>query len=129
LKLVLNKGQKSSMMGGKVIFSLQARVQLSPEERAALEKYKFNKEILYAKENVSPTYAQRKTWGGIARNLTAAALNLRITVDDLVRGKSVECKSITEMLDVEATIRESCDVLKHMLVAASTFGGETVHEY
>lgn len=117
------------MMGGKVVFSLAARVQLTPEERAALEKYKFNKEILYAKENVSPTYAQRNTWGGIARNLTAAALNLRITVDDLVRGKSVECKSITEMLDVEATIRESCEVLKHMLVAATTFGGETVHEY
>ena len=128
MKLVLNKGQKTSLTG-KVVFGITARVELTPDERAALDKYKFNKEVLYAKENVSPTFANRNTWGGIARNITAAALNLRVSVDDLVKGKTVECKSITEILDVEHTFRESCEALKALLVAASTFDGETVHEY
>ena len=129
MKLILTKGQKKGMIGNKVVFGIKARVELMPEEREALDKYKFNKEVLYAKENVSPTFANRNTWGGIARNLTAAALNMRITVDDLVHGKVVECKSITEILDVEQTFRESCEALKALLVAASTFGGETVHGY
>jgi len=34
-----------------------------------------------------------------------------------------------EMLDVEDTMKQSCEVLKSMLVAASTFEGEVVHEY
>lgn len=117
------------MLSGKVAFALQARVELSNEEEEALLRYKFGKEVLYSKENVTPTHANRNTWAGIGRNLAAAALNLVITVDDLVKGKTVECKSIVEMLDVEDTIKESCDVLKGMLEAALNFEGESVVEY
>ena len=130
MKLILNKSQRKTGMTGKIAFALQARVQLSPEEQASLKRYKFSKEVLYSKDNITPSsYANASTWGGIGRNLAAAALNLVITVDDMVRGKTVECKSIVEMLDVEQTIKSSCEALKSLLQAASNFEGETVVEY
>ena len=130
MKLILRKGQrKAGMTGSKIAFQLHAQAVLTAEEKEALERYKFGKEILYAKENVSPTYERRNTWGGLGRNLAAAALNLRISVNDLIRGKTVECKEITEMLDVEDTIKSSCEMLKAMLDAAATFDGETSFEF
>lgn len=130
MKLILSKGQrKAGLTGGKIAFSLHARAELTQAEKEALNKYKFHKEILYAKENVSPDHVNYKTWGGIGRNFAAAALNLRISVNDLIQGKTVECKEIGEMLDVEHTIRNSCEALKSMLEAAAGFGGESVIEY
>lgn len=129
MKLILRKGQrKTGLTGGKIAFSLHARAELTQAEQEALKKYKFHRELLYAKENVSPAHRSDNSWAGIGRDLAAAALNLRITVNDLIQGKTVECKEIGEMLDVEQTIKGSCEVLKGMLEAASTFGGETVHE-
>lgn len=131
MRLILNRGQKTTgMMSKSVMFQLTARVDLDETERAALSKYKFGKELVYSKENVAPSgYASRNTWGGIARNLSAAAMNLQLTVDGLVNGRTIECKSISEMLDVEDTIKQGCEVLKGMLSACQTFEGETVMEF
>lgn len=131
MRLLLNKGQKQSGMVSKsVTFQLSARVELDGNEQAALDRYKFGKELIYSKENIEPSsYANRNTWSGIARNFSAAAMNLRLTVNDLIRGKTIECKSIAEMLDVEDTIKQSCEVLKGMLTACQTFEGETVLDY
>ena len=131
MRLILNKGQKTTgLMSKSVVFQLTARVELDAAEQAALAKYKFGKELVYSKENVTPASgAASNTWGGIARNFSAAALNLQLSVEGLIRGRTVECKSITEMLDVEATIKQACEVLKGMLVACQTFEGETVLDF
>ena len=130
MRLLLNKGQKQTgMMSKSVTFQLTARVELDGNEQA-LDRYKFGKEILYSKENVArSSYSDRTTWSGIARNLSAAAMNLNLTVNDLIRGKTIECKSIAEVLDVEDTIKQGCEVLKGMLTACQTFEGETVLDF
>lgn len=131
MRLILNKGQKTTgIMNKSVTFQLTARVELDSAEKAALDKYKFGNELVYSKENIRPASgAASTTWGGIARNFSAAALNLQLTVQGLITGRTIECKSITEMLDVEETIRSACEVLKGMLIACQSFEGETVIEF
>jgi hypothetical protein len=49
--------------------------------------------------------------GGVLRGLAAAAaagLSLKITVNDLVNGKQVECKSLDEMIGTEDAIVSGC---------------------
>ena len=127
MKLLLRRNQKAGMMGmGKVAFTLDIRAELSDEEKANIKKYKLGSEILYAKENIQE--------GGegimkVANRLAALALNLKITVDDLVKGKCVECKDILEMLAAEELIKEACENFKRMLDAAAQFGGEQVLEF
>ncbi|MEO1029176.1 MAG: hypothetical protein AAFX02_08995 [Pseudomonadota bacterium] len=117
-------------MSKSVTFQLTARVELDSAEKAALDKYKFGKEIVYSKETVRPASRQESnTWGGIARNFSAAAMNLQLTVEGLINGRTIECKSIAEMLDVEETIRSACEVLKGLLIACQSFEGETVIEF
>ncbi len=131
MRLILNRGQKTTgMMSKSVLFQLTARVELDEVEQGALAKYKFGKDLVYSKENVAPSsYGDRNSWGGIARNLSAAAMNLQLTVDGLINGRTIECKSIAEMMDVEDTIKQGCEVLKGMLEACQTFEGETVLDF
>ena len=131
MKLILNRGQKTAgLMSKNIVFQLTARVELTDQENAAVDKYKFRSETVYSKENVAPSgYAASTTWSGIARNLSAAAMNLNLTVGDLTLGRTIECKSIGEMLDCEDTIKQACEVLSGLLQACETFEGETVLEY
>ncbi len=55
-------------------------------------------------------------------------MNITVTVDDLVNGKHLECKEITEMLAVEGQLLEASQVLKKILEAATHFEGEQVIE-
>ena len=115
-------------MTGKVTFSLTARADLTDAEANNVKRYKFGSAVLYSKERIAPS-ALPYTWGGIARNFAAAALNLKITVDDLINGKVVECKDIIEMRAAEEQIKEACEVLKEVLESAARFGGEEVIEF
>lgn len=131
MRLILKKGQKlSGLMNKNVVFQLTARVELSDDEEAALDKYKFRSEIVYSKENIAPAGQQgSKTWSGIARNLSAMAMNLNLSVGDLILGRTVECKTIGEMLDCEDAIKQACEVLSGLLEACKSFEGETVLEF
>ena len=53
-------------------------------------------------------------------------MNISVSVNDLVQGKRIECKSILEMLAVEDQIKEAALTFKQVLNAASHFGGEEV---
>jgi hypothetical protein len=66
---------------------------------------------------------------GFARALAARALNIKITVDDLLHGKSIECKDILEMRAAEEQLEEACQLFKQMLVSAAHFEGEQVIEF
>ena len=65
---------------------------------------------------------------GVAARLATKAINLTVTVDDLVEGKHLECKDIVEMRAVEEQVKEATAVLKEVLEAAAHFGGEEVLE-
>lgn len=124
MKLLLRRDQKSGLTG-KVTFLLDARADLTAEEIANVKKYKLGKEILYEKRKVD--------WDGtrligVAARLAAKAINLTVTVDDLVNGQHLECKDIVEMRAVEEQLKEATAVLKDVLEAAAHFGGEEVVE-
>lgn len=121
MQLKLTRTQGKSLTG-KVIFALHAIALLTDEERANIEKYRLHKETIWAKAKVDPTDAQ-STLGAIGKIAAAMAFNIRLTIDDLQKGRTFECREITEMLVVENELREACEVLQSVLNAAAHFGG------
>lgn len=126
MKLKLNKSQKVKGLTQKVSYSLTAQVELTEEEREYLHKYKLANEIVYAKDRVTPDMSDNPS---LIRNLSALALNLRITVSDLVNGRTIVCKDIGEIMSVEATIMQSCQGLKNLLTNCAGFEGEQIIEF
>jgi len=130
MKLRLNKSQRASgMMSKNIVFSLAAQVDLSAQEAEYVKKYKMGKEVIYNKDRVNPEMHDYKSGKGILRNMSAIALNINLTVDDLVKGRTIECKDISEMLDAEASVKSACSGLKNLLEACSGFEGEEIIDY
>lgn len=125
MKLLLRRNQKSGMMGmGSIVFSIDARAELTPPEAENVKKYKMGKTMLYKKFDVEGGRGLL----GLASRLAYKMLNIEITIDDLVGGKHVECKDIVEMIAVEEQIREACQNFKAVLDTAAHFGGEQIIE-
>lgn len=129
MKLRLNKSQRSGALSSKITFSLGAQVDLTAQEAEYVKKYKMGKEVIYSKDRVNPEMHDYKSGRGIMRNLSAIALNLKITVNDLVNGRTIECKDINEMIDTETTIKTACQGLKNLLDACGGFEGEEIIDY
>ena len=108
-------------------------VDLDADEEAALKKYKFGKQVVYETpkgEAATDALRSASTIGGIGRGITstiaAKVLNHIWTVNDLVNGKEVTCKDITEMLAAEEQIREACQNLARILFVCRHFDGEEI---
>lgn len=130
MKLRLNKSQRSAgVMSKKVMFSLGAQVDLTAQEAEYVKKYKMGSSILYNKERVTPEMHDYKSGKGLMRNLSAIAMNINLTVDDLVKGRTIECKDINEIIDVEVTVKSACQGLKNLLEACAGFEGEEIIDY
>ncbi len=130
MKLRLSKSQRTAgVMSKNVVFSLAAQVDLTAAEAGYVSKYKMGKEVIYNKDRVNPEMHDYKSGKGIMRNLSAMAMNINLTVDDLVKGRTIECKDISEMLQAEATVKSACESLKHLLEACAGFEGEEVIDY
>jgi hypothetical protein len=129
MKLLLRRSQKKGMLGGSVTFVLDSRAELASEEKENVRKYKMGKEILYYKEKVDTKGYNPESMAGFARALAARALNIKITVDDLLHVKSIECKDILEMRAAEEQLKEACQLFKQMLESAAHFEGEQVIEF
>jgi len=122
MNLLLRRDQRSGLLG-KVIFQLDVRAEISPEEMTNIQRYKLGNTLLYTKgEIVDPGSGLL----GLASRLAFHAMNISVTVADLVQGKRIECKNILEMLAVEGQIREAALTFKQVLDAAAHFGGEEV---
>ena len=61
-----------------------------------------------------------------AANFAFKPLLLTVLVNDLVKGKQIQCKNIVELLAFEDRIKEACRTFKAILSAAAGFGGEEV---
>lgn len=130
MKLILRRSQASKgMITKSVQFSLDAKVQLTEDEAADVKKYKMGSEVIYSKDRMGYNEYANETAGGMARNLAAIAVAITITVDDLVRGKTVACKDIPEMMAIVEQVKGACGNFKGMLDAASQFEGEEVLDY
>lgn len=112
MKLEIWRDQKDvkGLLGGHkgVSFTLATRVQVSPEERELIDKYKVAEEVL-------ATY-----------RLTSAAdptYEFRITVGQLLAGHTVAMRDIASMIKLEEEIKTACSNLKDWLAIMKTFGG------
>jgi hypothetical protein len=126
MKVLLRRDQKSGMLGmGKIAFSLDVRAELTDEEKGNIKKYKLGETMLYEKNKIVGGSGLL----GVASRFALNALNITVSVDDLTKGKQIECKDIVEMLAVEDQLKEACQTFKAVLTAAAHFGGEEVLEY
>ncbi|UYN96097.1 MAG: hypothetical protein KIT25_03895 [Enhydrobacter sp.] len=140
------------MLGGKVFFALDARADLSDEERALVKKYDLGKLVVYdsdARKKHSESafghfgdaastrgYDAAAVGSGLWKNargiasMAMAALTLRVTIDGLMQGQHIECKELVELMAAERAIVDACENLKAYLETAVTFDGrEEVVEF
>jgi hypothetical protein len=138
-------------MFGKMIFVLDARMELTQEELDLVRTYRLGSSLVYEsgdrqrrKEATlshlemtkggpgfrdapsSQLWGAAKTffWMGRAGiSATAAALSLQVTIDSLMSGVHIECKSMDELLEAERAIREAAQNLRGYLDVARTFDG------
>ena len=140
MHLVLKRSERTTgMLSKNVLFGLTARVDLTAEESANVEKYKFGKYVIYNSENTQ-AHAERAraqlssgTLGGTLGGLVSAArsrMSLSVTVNSLIAGQYIECKDLDELIAAEEAIREACTGLRNYLDVTTTFdGSEEVIEY
>lgn len=122
MQLLLRRDQKSGLLG-KISFILSVRADLTSEEQAHVRKYRLGDTVLYTREEITDPGSGVL---GFASRMAFNALNISVSVGDLVSGKRVECQSIVEMLAVEEQIKMACRNFKAVLSAAAMFGGEEV---
>jgi hypothetical protein len=148
--LKLKRSQREGMLG-KMIFILDARMELSPEDAALVAKYRLGERVVYESETrkkhaeATKAHAEStrehpsllsspktqalglgKTLYRVARAGASAAmtaLSLRITIDSLSKGVHVECKSLEEMTEAENAIVTAAKNLKGYLANATGFDG------
>lgn len=126
MKILLRRQQEGrGLMSTTIYFMLHVRADLTPEEKAAVKKYKLGKELLYERNKVSDPDA---SFIGIAAHLAKRAMNLTISVNDLEVGRRIDCKDIIEMLAVETQVMEAVQMFKKILDACRNFEGEEVLE-
>ena len=124
MKLLLRREQRQGLGGlGKVVFSLHVRAQISDEEKAAISKYKLGDTLLYERDTLVDRGSGLL---GLASRLAFKAMNITVKVNDLVHGKTLECKDIVEMLAVEEQLKEAGKTFNAVLHAAKHFGGDEV---
>lgn len=149
MQLKLKRSQRSGgLLGGKVIFILDARAEPSAEEASLIKKYALGKLNVYDSEFRKKHHAASAThfdaaaagsgwsvptgksiassmWSN-ARGLASAAmmsLSLSVTIDGLIAGQHIECKDLNELLGAEGAMREACQTIKSYLDVAATFDG------
>jgi hypothetical protein len=124
MKLLLRRDQKSGLLG-KIAFVLDVRAELTGDEKNSIAKYKLGNTMLYEREKLADKGSGLL---GVASRLALKMMNISVSVDDLSKGKQIECKDIVEMLAVEDQIKEACQTFRAVLKAAASFGGEEVIE-
>ena len=127
MKLLIRRDQKKGMLGmGAVVFQLDARAELTPQERDWINRYKMGKTVLYTKNELIDRGSGLL---GAASRLAFKMMNVQVTVDDLVHGKHIEVKDIVEMLAVEEQLKQAAATFCEVLKAAGTFGGEEMLDF
>ena len=129
MELLLSKSQKSGMLTSTITFTLNIKTRLNDEEQALIKKYKMGKEVVYEKLPIGAAVAGMGGIAGALTAITAKALKLVFTVDDLVKGRTIECKDILDMIAAEQQIRDAADGFWGIIQASKNFEGEEVVTY
>lgn len=114
MKLHLKKNQASKLFGG-VKFELEAKVVLTAEESALINKYKVQDEVLVEKTIKIP--------------FTDRGIVIKMTIGSLVSGQTFKCNDIAEIIGYVDTIKGSCENFRNFLEVMKSFGGEEIIDY
>lgn len=129
MKLHIQRSQRTTGFRGTPVFSIRAQAEISSEEQKLVSHYGLAKEMVYVSEQAQQhAVSASRSSGGVMRAIghsIAARMSLAITVGDLVSGKSVEAKSLEEVIGIEEAIRSACENLKGYLEVAKSFDGRT----
>ena len=133
MQLKLRRSQRNAgLMGGKVMYVLDARAELTPDEKTLVSKHSLGKIVIYdseARMKRLQASAQQAGGGGFIgtvssiANAALGAMALQITIDSLTAGHHIECKTMVELVGAEVAIREGCETLRTFLDLAVTFDG------
>jgi hypothetical protein len=149
MQLKIKRSQKKSLMGGSVIFCVDAMVAFAQAEADAINKYKLGSQIIYSSEaakrhaaaiGVPRARVDHPDWDRASRvidgasqsafgalmnigHAALAAMNLNITISSLSNGQHIECKSLDEVMGAEAALVDACTNLRAYLDVAATFDG------
>ncbi len=115
MKLIIKRDQQAQkgIFGGYkgMTFLLSYRVELTPEEKALVEKYKV--------EDYTLTYTTSRDGIQLPKD----------TVRSLMQGVTEEVKDITILLNNEEIIKGACKDFKTLIEVMATFGGEEEFEF
>lgn len=144
--ILLRRSQRmGGVFGNRVIFQVNARTELTPEQLSLVQRYRLGKEVVYDSLNRrkhTEAFIGKPETNGIGLLLGAinpiattwrilkktyhyirAATSLRITIASLQRGHTLRCRDLNELVGAEAAIREACKTMKQYLELAQTFDG------
>ncbi len=132
MQLKIKRSQKGGgNMLSSVVFCIDARADLTPEEQKNVKLYKLGGQVIYnseaSKRSLERSAANENgTLVGSFKSLGFAALalmKLNITVNSLQSGQHIECKSLEEVLGAEEALMTACRNLRGYLDTAVTFDG------
>ncbi len=135
MQLRLKRSQRTGgLLSGTAIFSLEARAKLTPSESASVDRYKLRKVMIYNSESSKKVLAlgEASRDGSTLGSLKSigfsalAHMQFNITVDSLMNGQIIECKSLDEVTGAEEALMSACRMLKNYLDTAATFDGREV---
>ncbi len=149
--LKLRRSQRVSPLRGQVLFALDARMEVPVEDHSLIAKYRLGSSLVYdstqrqryaMNANAHLDEAQQRAsifapaaeqlrgfgrtlykFGRASASIAMARLSLRITIQSLLAGVHVECKSMQELLEAEEAIVTAAQNLKSFLQTAATFDG------
>lgn len=109
----------------RVVYVLNVRAHLTGEERASLREHGLAGIRLYERRELTD---QGKGVLGLAFRLSFRAANYSVAVRDLVDGRRIESRDLTEILSIEDHIKQAAGTLSLLLAAAMAFDGDEVLE-
>lgn len=126
MQLDITRSQKKAGMVTKtVVFVLEVQSHLSQEETHLIKEYGLGKDVIYNSEGARKHLDNAASGGlmGAMKGLALASLSLRITIDSLISGHTIECKTLDEVLSAEDAVRDACANMKTYLEVAQKFDG------
>jgi len=128
MQLTITRSQKKAgMISKEIVFMLTVKSELTEEEKFAVQEYNLGKMVIYNSEN-SRKHIDNIGSGGLLKAATSLAMSkmsLNISIGSLMRGQTLECKSLDEVLSAEDAIREACENMKQYIKVAANFNGST----
>ena len=130
MKLLLTKTEaKRGILGGKMVYTLFAKLEVTPEEDKVITKYWLGRHTLYESLSGADSAKQFMTSVGgpvvgFAARMFLKRANVKITGSDLLGGQSWEEEEVLALIDMEEKVKEAANLFAGIVLRMTTFMGE-----